>query len=384
MESILLMTAYTFYPTDIFNIISFSVERGDHNDNLIVILFFFINFFLINFIVISVISLIILAVKSLNDRKFKMLSEKFQNLLAEYIFYEGEEKDILNRFREIAENKFQRAVLIHELISFNKNLYGEARAKLRDLFMDLKLYEDSIKNVRSNRWHIQAKGYRQLAQMNIGDANNLIEKELNSHNDILSFEAQLAMVQLNHDAPFSFLDKLKKYFPLWNQLNVQMLVSINNIAVPEFSKWLKSDNQYVVVFALRMIGVFQQQKSFSDVVLLLNNSNNSIRRNAIIALGKLGLSEALIYLTKMYDDENNENKILILRALQNLPDESNLMFLGDAMLDPDNLIKLEAAKGLVVLGDIGRNKLQFLRMSAEVNNAEIVSILDHTLDKRIN
>ena len=368
---------------EIFNIIKFSVDRGTHNDQLVVILFFFINFFLFNFIIISVISLIIFIFKTIRENKIKALSDKYQNMLAEYIFYEGVETEKINDFREVKDDKLKRAVLISQILNFNKNLYGEAKTKLQKLFAELELNKDAVRNLNSGRWHIQALGMRQLAQMNITEVNTKIEEKINSNNDILSFEAQLAMIELNQNEPFAFLSKLQKYFPLWNQLNAHMLVHMNNLKVPEFANWLRSENSNVAVFALRMISVFQQQKAFSDVVLLLNSSDENIRKNAIITLGKIGLTEALINLKNIYPDENIKNKILILKAMQNLPDESSIMFLGDVLMDNNNDVKLEAAKALLSLGDIGRNKLQFTRLTAEVENADIVSVIDHTLDTRI-
>jgi hypothetical protein len=383
MERVLLFTAYAFYPGEVYDALRFSIDRGIHDDRLVLTLFFFINFFIANFLLISLISLAILIAKSVRERKIKALSEKYQNLLAEYVCYDDASSAIPEEIRKIGNDRLKRSVLISQIIRLNKNLFGVAKERLRDLFMKLNLNEDSVRYVKNPKWHIQAKGFRQLAQMNITDANNLIEDKLNSENEILSFEAQLAMVQLNHDAPFSFLGKIKKYFPLWNQLNIQILINSNNIKVPEFSGWLKSANNNVVVFALRMIRIFQQQKAFADIIPLLNHIDAEVKNNSIITLGRLGLNEASLFLKNIYSGSADKTKILILKALQNLPDESNIKFLGDALLDNDNNIKIEAAKALLCIGELGRNKLQFTRMSAQVDNADIVSIIDRSLDKRI-
>ncbi len=383
VDKILLTIANKFYPEKLATVIKVAVERRSNNDILVLTLFLFIHFFIINFILISGISILILILKTIKEKKIKYYSEIYQNTLAEYIFYEGASSDLPEELKQLKDNKFKRAVLIDELIKFNKNLYGEARDRLRELYLEMNLDKDSIKNVNSNRWYIQAKGFRQLAQMNVTDANSLIDKNLNSTNDILSFEAQLAMVQLNHESPFSFLDKLKKYFPLWNQLNVQILINNNNIKVPEFSKWLNSDNEYVITFALRMVRIFQQQNAFNSIVLLLKHPNDIVRKNAIITLGNLGLNEGLIHLRNIFSEQETSTKIIILKAMQTLPDESNIKFLGDLLQDTDNDIKFEAGKALITLGEIGKNRLILARMETDVENIEILSIIDHLLDKKI-
>jgi len=77
-------------------------------------------------------------------------------------------------------------------------------------------------------------------------------------------------------------------------------LNTNNINVPEFSKWLNSENEGVVTFSLRMIKIFRQQSAFNGIIPLLKHQSITIRNEAIITLGKLGINEALIYLRNIY------------------------------------------------------------------------------------
>jgi hypothetical protein len=379
----LLITANIFYPDVIFNFIKTAINRSNHYDRLILVLFFLINLFIIGFLIIAFISFVFAIKINIIKRKTSQLSQSLQNKLAEYINSNGEANGMQKQFREFCDSRFKRRVLIDEIMNFSKNLYGEAKEKLRSLYMEMKLYEDSLRYIRSRSWNIKARGIRQLSQMNFTDAASLIKKNLNSRNEILRFEAQLAYVMISPDEPFFFLDNMKKKFPLWNQLNLHMFVYLNRLKTPEFSHWLSSDKSFVKVFALRMIGLLRQHKAFGDVVLNLNSENKQIKQSAIIALGRLGLGEGAIYLRNIYNQETDENKQLILRALQNLPDESNIQFLGDILKHADNAIRIEAAKGLAYIGEMGRNKLQMLKMTANVESVDLVSIIDHALDKRI-
>jgi len=136
---------------------------------------------------------------------------QYQTLLVDYLFLEDNE-DKFREIKRIATSEFNKKILIDQMIDLSINLSGEAKEKLRNLYFKLRLDQDSIAKANSRKWHIKIKGFKELAFMNIRDANKKIEKALKSKNDILRMEAQLALVRLNEDDPFKFLDNLKKPF----------------------------------------------------------------------------------------------------------------------------------------------------------------------------
>lgn len=83
---------------------------------------------------------------------------------------------------------------------------------------------------------------------------NEMERCLNSSNEILRMEAELAWIRLDIDDPFSFLDKLGQDFTPWEQLHVFEMIKRNKVTLPDFSRWLNSPNETVVLFCRRMTG----------------------------------------------------------------------------------------------------------------------------------
>lgn len=81
-----------------------------------------------------------------------------------------------------------------------------------------------------------------------------IEKCLNSPSTALRLEAELALMHLDRDDPFSFLGKLRLEFTPWEQLHVIEMAMRNNLFLPVFSRWLNSGNESVVIFCRRMSG----------------------------------------------------------------------------------------------------------------------------------
>ncbi len=182
------------------------------------------------------------------------LMEKYQGLIIDYLFGNATPDD----FRPIASDTYRRQVLIDQMIDVSINLKGEESRKLLGLYKHLGLDRDSIKRANDRRWHKKIKGFRELAFMNIKDANGAIYKALNSSNEILRMEAQIALVRLGDENAFEFLSHLKRPFSLWEQITLHELIIQHNIHVPSFKKWLTSSNPTVVMFALRMIREFKQ------------------------------------------------------------------------------------------------------------------------------
>ena len=224
---------------------------------------------LIATIIFSIASMVILLIIILlNKRRLEReeilhqyLLEKYQSLIIDYLFGNASPDE----FREIASNTYRRQVLIDQMIDVSVNLKGDEGQKLIRLYKHLNLDKDSIARAYDHRWHKKIKGFRELAFMNIKDANDAIYKALNSSNQILRMEAQIAMVRLSDREPFEFLSHLKSPFSLWEQITLHELILQHNIPLPSFQKWLTSPNSTVVMFALRMIREFKQMEAEDSI-----------------------------------------------------------------------------------------------------------------------
>ena len=309
------------------------------------------------------------------------LMEQFQSLLIDYLFSEHSEDELL-KIERIANSVFNRKVLIDQMIDLSINLSGEAKVKLRELYLDMKLDQDSINKVYHSKWHIQIKGFRELAFMDITDVNTKIRQALQSKNDILRMEAQLALIRLNKDDPFGFLDHLNLPFSLWEQLNAHELITFHNLPVPDFSRWTISENKTVVIFALRMIQVFKQMDAASSVIETLKHPDEDIRHLAIKVCGEIQLREALPELKHMYKNEEYLNCLAIVQAMGKMPDEMVLGFLKLVLdKEEDVQLQIEAAMAINKMGEVGISALVKL-MKSEYKNYQI--IIRHVLDKRIS
>ena len=337
----------------------------------------------------SILSMIILLViilfhRNQMERKEKLrqgLKEKYQTLLMDYLFNEDEFTDVPVRINKIAADNFKRIILVEEIKDLIVNLSGDAAENLRGLYYRLNLDVDSRFKALTRKWHIKIKGFRELAFMNIKDANQEITRCLDSNNDLLRMESQLALVRLNDNDRFSFLDHLQRPFTKWEQMNVHEMIVSHNLEIPDFRRWLFSDNRTVVLFSLKMIKVFKQRDSWEDIVRLLDNEDPEIRKTAIFVLGELRIKQSVMPLKHHYKSEIYENLLEIVTALGKISDMSTLKFLI-MVIDKENDVQLqiEAAKAIRDMGDPGEQALEKL-MHSDYKNYKI--IIKHVLDKRI-
>ncbi|MDZ7634683.1 MAG: hypothetical protein U5L72_09810 [Bacteroidales bacterium] len=212
-----------------------------------------------SFITMMILLLVILLNRNRMEKEARLrqyLLEQYQSLIIDYLFGNtGSEA-----FRKIASDDYRRQVLIDQMIDVSVNLKGDSEKKLMKLYMELNLDNDSLARARSRKWHKKIKGFRELAFMGIRNGNDEMYNALNSRNEILRMEAQIALVRLSDENHFDFLSQMKKPFSLWEQITLHDLIIQHEIPVPDFQKWLSSSNPTVVMFALRMIRRVQTER----------------------------------------------------------------------------------------------------------------------------
>jgi HEAT repeat protein len=252
-----------------------------------------------------------------------------------------------------------------------------------DLYLKLGLKNDSLEKAKSRKWHKNIKGMRELAFMNIREANDKIIENLNSRNDILRMEAQIALVRLSDDNPYHFLDLMERPLSLWEQITLHELVIQHNLGVPEFSQWFGSRNLSIVMFSLQMASWFKQKDAEPGVIRLLKHPDENVRYNAIRVCGDLGLQNALPHLRDIYEGESFRNRLEILISFSKVPDEQYIDFLKSVLdMEEDVTLQINATKAIENTGEPGISRLiKLMKSKSEYKNYQI--IIRHVLDGRI-
>jgi hypothetical protein len=344
----------------------------------------FVNILILAIVVSITVMFILLFIILLNrnrmerEEKLKQfLLEKYQGMIIDYLYG----NTTPDEFRAIASDTYRRQVLIDQLIDVSVNLKGDASKKLLGLYKHLGLDRDSISRAHDYRWHRKIKGFRELAFMDIRDANATIYKALNSSNEILRMEAQIALVRLSNEDPFEFLTHLMRPFSLWEQITLHDLIIQHDLPIPSFRKWLDSPNPTVVMFALRMIREFRQTESEDKVRDVIVHSDPAVRQLAVQVAGDMGMRSTCEVMRNIYKTQDYNLCLEILKSIGKMPDSSMIGFLKLVIDKEDDVqLQIEATKAMENIGEEGISALVKL-MKSEYKNYSI--IIRHVLDRRI-
>ncbi len=358
-------------------------ERFDKSPLFLTILYVVILYSIVTLVVLLIIILLNRNRLRREEKQRLYLKEVYQLKLMDYLFEEEKRDEVQKDLEEIAANRFDRELLIDQMIDLCINLKGEVKETIKVLYLNLGLKEDSLKKIHSKKWHEHVKGIRELAYMNIREASEKILESLNSNNDIVRMEAQIAMVRLSDENPYQFLDFLEKPLALWEQVTLHELLIQHNLEVPSFEAWFKSENLSVVIFALEMTAWFKQVSSGDAIIDLFEHEDENVRNTAFRVCGEIEFANALPAMKKVYENETYKNKLEILAAFARIPEEQHLEFLKMVLdTEEDVQLQIQATKAMENTDEPGISMLiKLMKSKSEYKNYQI--IIRHVLDGRI-
>lgn len=360
-----------------------AISRFDKSPVFVTILYVVILYSIITLIVLLIIILLNRNRLQREEKQRGYLNEVYQQKLMDYLFEEDKREVARRELKEIAENQFDRQLLIDQMIDLSINLKGEIKETIKELYLFLGLKEDSLRNVNSKKWHEKVKGIRELAYMNIREAAGQILESLNSNNEIVRMEAQIAMVRLSDENPYHFLHFMEKPLAVWEQVTLHELLIQHDLKVPAFKEWFVSDNLSVVNFALEMTAWFKQKSSEKEIVALFEHEDEHIRNTAYRVCGEIGLENSLPAMKEVYEKEIYKNKLEILSSFAKIPEEQHLGFLKSVLdMEEDVQLQILATKAMENTGEPGISMLiKLMKSKSEYKNYQI--IIRHVLDGRI-
>jgi HEAT repeat protein len=102
-----------------------------------------------------------------------------------------------------------------------------------------------------------------------------------------------------------------------------------------------------------------------------------VREEALKVVRLLDVPEALVTLKNMYEGETYNNQLAIIEILSLTPDQSNMDFFEKVIQNGDQNQRIQAARGLLALGQAGWLKIEHLSKS---NQYDLINIITHVKD----
>lgn len=269
-------------------------------------------------------------------------------MLSEFFFLEEDAtKDEKSNYltlkvelRQMLNDKFNRRILIQVLLDLRKDISGSTQDLICQLYQNLGLENDSFKKLKSWHWQRVCNGIIELSQMKVKNAYSILCKYVNSPRSIIRKQAEIAIVTLNDEGIAYLLDNTKSKISEWQQLKIlEVLGTKNDFQAPLFKVWLTSNNNHVVLFALRLIKHYNQSDAKASVIELVRHKSNQIREAAILCIKEFNFYEAIDTMKMVFWNCSVSVKFSILDALAEMGSETDLEFL--------KLIKTKEANFLV-------------------------------------
>ncbi|MBZ9729439.1 hypothetical protein LB467_07040 [Salegentibacter sp. JZCK2] len=220
-------------------------------------------------------------------------------------------------FKRNWRRKLYKRQFLKELIKLHRLYGGEIAHKLRQCYTDFRLIQLSYSKIRSRRWEVKCAGIQELGEMEIKKAVPVILEYTRSRNDTLKMVALIEVIHLSGLKGLSLLEDYTEPLNDWIQLNLLESIKEANISeVPDFDYLLKSTNDTIVVFGLRLVTLFHQSHHIKTVQSLQNSPSRKINTQAGIAYHQLSA-------TAIGDSVESKNTLLQIPNEQNRPQQKN-------------------------------------------------------------
>jgi len=169
-------------------------------------------------------------------------------------------------------------------------------------------------------------------------------------------------LKLFHFKGLDFLNDLEWSLSEWDQIQLlEVLHRLENQQLPNITPWLRSKNDSVVIFALKLLKYYSQYEGKTEFLELLNHKNDNIRLKTIELLKEFDFKDAKDDLKNNFNDKSTEDQIAFLRSLESNHNAEDEPFLLNQAKNENFKIKFSALK---ILKNINIKNLAKLKESS--------------------
>ncbi len=219
--------------------------------------------------------------------------------------------------RRLLKNPLDRDVISETMLEVQREALPETRLRISQLYQSFGLHEDAVRQLSGRKWDKISRALSQLTEMQVTQAYDAIRGHVNSKNSIVRKQAQLAIIGLKEEGIGYFLDTCQHPISQWQQVRIiEILTSRPGFSPPSFKRWLVSENQEVVRFALNLVRIFKQYDASEALLMFLNHKSERLQIAALECISEFRYEGARVELVSQFPGASPEIKIHILNALQ--------------------------------------------------------------------
>ncbi|MEH6405739.1 MAG: hypothetical protein V7767_00515 [Leeuwenhoekiella sp.] len=282
--------------------------------------------------------------KNVRARRKKFLDTILIEFVNSYLFDEDFDKKAQTEKinQKHLKTDFDRKMAIKQILMFNENLKGESTLAIKELFINLNLYQLVLRDLKNRNWHKKARALFVFSQLSVEVPTKIVEPLLNDKKGEVRQQALLYFLKLSVNNPLGFLDKIKRPLTRWQQIYIENgLKYAENIVVPDFSKWLNHNLDSVVSFCIRMIAEFNQFENIDKLMPFIAHEKEEVKLEAINSLCRMEDISLIPILISRFDKESIAVKSEILKVIKSIGSYEDLKILSNSMNKEKWNIKIE-------------------------------------------
>jgi len=320
-----------------------------------------------------------LRIKEIEDLEFR---KKYEASLIEYL-YSGDDSGTINSIQEsiidklkISVNKkSKRKIIITVLYDLMNEVSGEMSDSIKTFYYKTGLINHALKRLESEKWHITAKAIGELTRFKIEEVHDTVSKFIKHPKKEVRKETQLYLVSLYKFEGLSFLNYMETPLSEWAQIQLlEILQNFDDQQICDIKPWLKSTNDSVVLFSLKLAQIYNQFEAQDALIELLSHTNKSIRISAIETLTHLYGLEAKEMLKANFNELSLEEQISFFGMLEKLVMPTDEPFVEKYLFHKNFEIQLLALK---ILKSINLDKYMGLsKMPIDEKDSSMLKLVD--------
>lgn len=286
-----------------------------------------------------------LRVKEKIEAKYQ---KDYETYLVTYLYagnddqtFSSEQQLIINELKECVADPFKRKIILSTLLKLRNEISGEMGESIDQLFIKLGLLRYSLVKLRNKKWDVIASGIKELTQFKIRSVHKIIMNNINHPRREVRKEMQIYLVYLYAFKGLDFLNVLETTLSEWDQIQLLEVLQLNNdTQIADIRPWLKSSNDSVVNFTLKLAKVYNQFEVKEELIELINHESEDVRINVISALSHLHVLEAKNILKNNFNKRSDDEQIAFLKMMENVYEYDDKSFLLEHIHHQNFEIKL--------------------------------------------
>ncbi|MDD7884662.1 hypothetical protein [Flavivirga sp. 57AJ16] len=306
------------------------------------------------------------------DKENTKFRESYESTLIEYLYSDSENEDmnelqlsIIEKLKASVHIKSKRKIIISILYNLMNEVSGEMSDSIKTLYFKTGLYNYALARLKNKNWYIIAKGIGELTRFKIEEAHHLVEPFIKHPRHEVRKETQLYLVNMFRFNGLSFLNDLKAPLSEWAQVQLlETLQKFDDQQICDIKPWLKSTNETVVLFAIKLANIYNQFEVKDTLMELLSHPVKNVRVRAIEVLTDLYGIEAKEMLKANFNELSLEEQISFFGLLEKLVVPSDEPFIEKHLFHKNFEIQLLALK---ILKSINIDKFMGLTPRNEGN-----------------